>query len=76
MKLMYMIYYPALRKMENIATYFIGDIIAGGSAEKTDMSTGDRIVSINGTTVTGMKNGDVVQIVKQRLVKNNTERGL
>lgn len=56
------------QKLENVATYFVGDIIAGASAEKADMSTGDRIISINGTAVTGMHNADVIQIVKPRSV--------
>ena len=46
--------------------YFVGDIIAGGSAERSDMNTGDRIVSINGTSVTGLDNQTVIDIVRQR----------
>lgn len=52
--------------MESVRTYFIGDIIAGSSAEKVDMHDGDRVVSINGVPVTGLENAQVLSIISAR----------
>ena len=49
-----------------MTVYFVGDIIAGSAAERSELNTGDRIVSINGIAVTGKENEQVLGIVRVR----------
>ena len=52
--------------LENVTSYYVGDIIAGSPADKADMHEGDRIISLNGRPVTSRPNSDVLHIVRTR----------
>lgn len=54
--------------MEPMDTIFVKQVKEGGPAEKAGLRTGDRIVSVNGESVTGKTYSQVIALIQSRSV--------
>lgn len=58
-------FYPIMLRLSNAGRTFISHIMSGGAAEKTQgLHDGDEIIAVNGTSIHGFDNKDVVGVIK------------
>ena len=50
-------------------TIFVKHVKDGGPAQQAGLQRGDRIVSVNGESVTGMSYSQVIALIQSRLVQ-------
>lgn len=52
--------------LEPMDTIFVKHVKDGSPAQKAGLTTGDRVVSVNGETVAGKSYSQVVQLIQRR----------